>query len=78
VPPFPGSPTQSGYEVVTISGLTGGVVGAEFSSDTNAFEFASISNVPLPASAPMFGAALVALGAVGFAVKRRRSAAAAA
>lgn len=30
-----------------------------------------LSNVPLPASAPLFGVALVALGAAGFGVKRR-------
>lgn len=36
-----------------------------------------VSPVPLPASAPMFGAALLALGAVGYGMKRRKSAAAA-
>lgn len=35
----------------------------------------NISSVPLPASAPMFGAALLALGAVGFGMKRKRAAA---
>ncbi len=39
---------------------------------------ASVSAVPLPASAPMFGAALLGLGAVGFGVRRRKAAAAAA
>lgn len=37
---------------------------------------ASISLVPLPASAPMFGAAFLALGAVGYGLKRKRAAAA--
>lgn len=37
----------------------------------------SLSTVPLPASAPMFGAALLGLGAVGYGVKRRKAAAAA-
>ena len=31
----------------------------------------NVSSVPLPASAPMFGAALVALGAVGYGLKRK-------
>lgn len=35
---------------------------------------ASVSAVPLPASAPMFGAALLGLGAVGFGVRRRKAA----
>lgn len=35
----------------------------------------SVSAVPLPASAPMFGAALLALGAAGFGMRRRRHAA---
>lgn len=34
-----------------------------------------VSAVPLPASAPMFGVALVMVGAVGFGMKRRASAA---
>lgn len=36
-----------------------------------------VSAVPLPASAPMFGAALLALGAVGYGLKRKKAAAAA-
>ncbi|MDX7953451.1 hypothetical protein P7D22_19995, partial [Lichenihabitans sp. Uapishka_5] len=36
-----------------------------------------VSPVPLPASAPMFGAALLALGAVGYGMKRKKAAAAA-
>lgn len=38
---------------------------------------ANISAVPLPASAPMFGAALLALGGIGYAAKRKRAATAA-
>lgn len=57
------------YEFIggTISDSYGDLVRGEF----------TISNVPLPASAPMFGAALLALGAVGYGVKRKRAAAAA-
>ena len=36
-----------------------------------------VSTVPLPASAPMFGAALMALGAVSYGLKRKLKAAAA-
>lgn len=36
----------------------------------------SVSAVPLPASAPMFGAALLAFGAVGYGVRRKKAAAA--
>ena len=36
---------------------------------------APVSTVPLPASAPMFGAALLALGAVGYGMKREKAAA---
>jgi hypothetical protein len=51
------------------------------SSSQDDFSFATtasvtLSSVPLPASAPMFGAALVALGAVGYGVKRKKAAAA--
>ena len=38
---------------------------------------ATVSAVPLPGSAPMFGTALVALGAVGYGLKRKKAAAAA-
>jgi hypothetical protein len=50
----------------------------QFSSTSPAFEFSnvSVSNVPLPASAPLFGAALVALGAAGYRLKRKAVAAA--
>ncbi len=37
-----------------------------------------VSSVPLPASLPMFGAAILGLGAVGFAVKKRKGSALAA
>ena len=44
--------------------------------DIQAFNgLVQIAGVPLPASAPMFGGALAALGAVGFGLKRRRAAA---
>lgn len=50
-----------------------------FSSDVTSFELASVvasvtnvTSVPLPGSAPMFGAALVALGAIGYGVKRNK------
>ena len=33
----------------------------------------AIPAVPLPASAPMFGAALVTLGAVGYGLKRKKA-----
>ena len=35
----------------------------------------NVSSVPLPASAPMFGAAVVALGLAGYGVKRKKAAA---
>jgi hypothetical protein len=38
---------------------------------------AGLSPVPLPASAPMFGAALLALGAAGYGLKRKKAAASA-
>lgn len=54
-----------------------------FSSGVTSFELASIvasvgqiSTVPLPASAPMFGAALMGLAAMGYAAKRKKTAAA--
>lgn len=43
----------------------------------NVLDNVSVSAVPLPASAPMFGAALLALGAIGYGVKRKKAAAAA-
>ena len=47
-------------------------------STSPAFEYANVSAVPLPASAPLFGAALMALGAVGYGLKRKGKAAIAA
>ena len=69
----PNTPSQMGYEFVTISGV-GNVYGAQVASSQNSFEFAAVSTVPLPASAPMFGAALMALGAVGYSLKRKTAA----
>lgn len=48
-----------------------------FSSSINALEFSnvSVSSVPLPASAPMFGAALIALSFAGYRFKRKSLAA---
>ena len=71
----PNTPSQMGYEFVTISGV-GNVYGAQVASSQNSFEFAAVSTVPLPASAPMFGAALMALGAVGYSLKRKTASAA--
>lgn len=50
---------------------------AAFGDGSVLVEDVSPSAVPLPASAPMFGAALLALGAIGYATKRKKSAAAA-
>lgn len=41
----------------------------------NILDNVAVSSVPLPASAPMFGAALVALGAVGYRLRRKAVAA---
>lgn len=48
-----------------------------YTDEQFSFTNLSVSSVPLPASAPMFGAALLALGAVGFGLKRKKAAAAA-
>lgn len=62
VPAGPGGNGVGGYEVdFSLSSLQG---------------FGTISAVPLPAAAPMFGAALLAMGAVGYSARRRLSAAA--
>lgn len=42
----------------------------------NILDNVRVSSVPLPASAPMFGAALLALGGLGYAAKRKKAAAA--
>ncbi|MCW6513180.1 hypothetical protein [Lichenifustis flavocetrariae] len=49
--------------------------GSGESTDTFTINIGSVSVVPLPASAPMFGAALLALGAIGYGVKRKKAAA---
>lgn len=61
-----------GAYFATVSGL-GQYGSTTFKSDLNAFEFAAVSAVPLPASAPMFGAALLALGGLGYAAKRKKA-----
>ena len=45
----------------------------DFSTGTLTVSPDTISSVPLPASAPMFGTALVALGAVGYSLKYKKS-----
>lgn len=45
--------------------------------NTVTINIGGVPTVPLPASAPMFGAALLALGAVGYGLKRKKAAAAA-
>lgn len=61
----PGSYDLSGTVLANAPGFTGG---------TGAL---TLSTVPLPASAPMFGAALLALGAIGYGVNRKKATAAA-
>jgi hypothetical protein len=46
-----------------------------YTQNIGAFSY-NVSSVPLPASAPMFGAALLALAATGYSLKRKASAAA--
>lgn len=81
-PPIPGDfrvpfaeevgPGDGGYgHFVSADGLASGYLGP--TSVTVAYV---TSTVPLPASAPMFGAALLALGGLGYATKRKRAAAA--
>lgn len=71
----------AGAALTTTSFLTiradGNFSSVQFSSGQPAFEFSnvSVSSVPLPASAPMFGAALLALGGLGYAAKRKKAAA---
>lgn len=67
--------TGSGYQVVTLTNLGAYDFVGFGSVNQNAFEYAALSAVPLPASAPMFGAGLLALGAVGYGLKRKKAAA---
>lgn len=72
-----GATPQNGYYLTRISGI-GAYSSVTFGTgSTNAFEFAALSTVPLPASAPMFGGALLALAGLGYGAKRRKAAAAA-
>ncbi|MDX7954040.1 VPLPA-CTERM sorting domain-containing protein [Lichenihabitans sp. Uapishka_5] len=48
-----------------------------YTDEQFAFTNLSVSSVPLPAAAPMFGAALLALGAVGYGLRRKKAATAA-
>ena len=48
---------------------------AEQVASGSTLTIATVSAVPLPSSAPMFGAALLALGAVGYSLKRKGKAA---
>ena len=67
----------------TIAGLEFSLVGGEpagFAIDDIRFGLGSqivVPNVPLPASAPMFGASLLGLAGLGYAAKRKKAAAAA-
>lgn len=58
----------AGTYTISVSGSGTGGIPAGFGIR------ADLSAVPLPASAPMFGAALVALGAFGYSMKRRKTA----
>ena len=58
--------SQADYHFRAINANTVGYLDAEF--DVSRF---SITAVPLPASAPLFGAALLALGAAGYGMRRR-------
>ena len=67
----------------TISGLLFSLVGDEpYGFDVDNIQFGVggqivVPTVPLPASAPMFGAALLGLAGLGYAAKRKKAAAAA-
>ena len=67
----------SNYFVTLGTGLRFDAV--RFTSGTPALEFSnvSVSAVPLPASAPMFGAALLALAGLGYSAKRKKASTAA-
>ncbi|MBE7159188.1 MAG: hypothetical protein INR62_12285 [Rhodospirillales bacterium] len=70
---------SSTFDGTTISGLglTPGQYTFTLPSDTIVLNIGGMSTVPLPASAPMFGAGLIALGAAGYAAKRKKATAAA-
>lgn len=59
------SPNQDGQ----VSFAQGGIA-----LDTETFTQTVVAAVPLPSSAPMFGAALLAVGAVGYGLRRRHGA----
>ena len=70
-----GETPQNGYYLTRISGI-GAYSSVTFGTgSTNAFEFAALSAVPLPASAPMFGGAILGLAGLGYAAKRKKAAA---
>lgn len=63
---FTGEATSAVLAITTASPFGNPVIGA--------FSY-NVSSVPLPASAPMFGAAVAALGVVGYGLKRKKAAA---
>jgi hypothetical protein len=69
-----GTGDGSGSFVATVNGLPS-FDSVQFQSGADAFEFAAVSAVPLPASLPMFGGAVLALGVVGYRLRRKGSAA---
>ena len=69
--------TGGGVHIVTLTGI-GAYDSVSFGSiKSNSFEFAALTGVPLPAALPMFGGALLAVGAFGAALKRKSAAASA-
>ena len=81
---YQGLNLDGGGSTALVQSVVGGAVdinrpsgGAERYDGNNFGVFAEpLSAVPLPASAPMFGAALIVLGALGFGVRRKSSPAA--
>lgn len=78
--------TVANYTQGTFTFVGTGSDTLKFAAQTNPSEWllddvsvtgSSVSSVPLPGSAPMFGAAIFALGTVGYGVKRKKAAAAA-